>query len=98
MALVLWMCYLIVIALQGVQAASVTATLTAAGIAHTFDGIGALSAGASSRLLWDYEEPQRSQILDFLFLPSFGASLNIIKAGVLFCAKTHLLMATLLRD
>lgn len=31
---------------------------------HVFDGHGALSAGASSRLLWDYPEPQRSQILE----------------------------------
>ena len=30
---------------------------------RTFDGIGAVSAGASSRLLIDYPEPQRSQVL-----------------------------------
>ena len=34
---------------------------------RTFEGIGALSAGASSRLLIDYPEPQRSRILDYLF-------------------------------
>lgn len=33
---------------------------------HRFDGHGALSAGASSRLLLDYPEPQRSQILDYV--------------------------------
>ncbi len=32
-----------------------------------YDGHGALSAGASSRLLYDYAEPYRSDILDFLF-------------------------------
>ena len=32
-----------------------------------FEGIGAVSAGASSRLLIDYPEPYRSDILDFLF-------------------------------
>ena len=32
-----------------------------------FDGHGALSAGAASRLLIDYSEPYRSQILDFLY-------------------------------
>ena len=47
-----------------------------------FDGIGALSAGASSRLLIDYPEPSRSQILDYLFLPSFGASLQILKVEI----------------
>ena len=29
-----------------------------------YDGHGALSAGASSRLLYDYAEPQRGDILD----------------------------------
>jgi galactosylceramidase len=50
--------------------------------AATFEGIGALSAGASSRLLIDYPEPQRSQILDFLFKPKFGASLQHLKVEI----------------
>ena len=45
----------------------------------TYDGHGALSAGASSRLLYDYAEPQRSDILDLLFKPNFGANLHHIK-------------------
>ena len=51
------------------------------GVARTleYDGHGALSAGASSRLLIDYSEPYRSQILDYLFLPNFGANLHLIK-------------------
>ncbi|KAJ9444320.1 hypothetical protein DIPPA_30190 [Diplonema papillatum] len=36
-------------------------------------GIGGLSAGATSRLLVDYREPQRSLLLDYLY---FGASLH----------------------
>eukprot|EP00040_Diaphanoeca_grandis_P034118 m.210257 g.210257 ORF g.210257 m.210257 type:complete len:151 (-) comp33068_c2_seq3:238-690(-) len=44
-----------------------------------FDGHGALSAGGSSRLLQDYDEPYRSQILDYLYLPKFGASLQVCK-------------------
>ena len=47
-----------------------------------FEGIGALSAGASSRLLIDYVEPQRSEILDFLFLPQYGAALQILKLEI----------------
>lgn len=47
-----------------------------------FDGIGALSAGASSRLLYDYPEPWRSDVLDYLFLPSFGASLHLLKVEI----------------
>ena len=37
---------------------------------RAFEGIGAVSAGASSRLLMDYPEPQRSEILDYLFKPN----------------------------
>jgi len=48
----------------------------------SYSGHGALSAGASSRLLYDYPEPQRSQILDYLFLPKFGASLDVIKVEI----------------
>eukprot|EP01084_Bolivina_argentea_P194273 333296_1 len=47
-----------------------------------FDGIGALSAGASSRLLIDYDEPYRSQVLDYLFKPQFGAALQILKVEI----------------
>ena len=49
---------------------------------RTFEGIGALSAGASSRLLIDYPEPQRSRILDYLFKPNFGASLHHLKVEI----------------
>jgi hypothetical protein len=48
-------------------------------IGRTFRGVGGLSAGASSRLLYDYPEPQRSDILDYLFKPNFGAALQINK-------------------
>jgi len=42
-----------------------------------FDGIGAVSGGgATSVLLKDYPEPQRSQVLDLLFKPKFGASMS----------------------
>jgi hypothetical protein len=49
---------------------------------HTYDGIGAVSAGASSRLLIDYPEPERSQILDYLFKPDYGASLQHLKVEI----------------
>lgn len=48
-----------------------------------YDGIGGLSGGgATSRLLVNYPEPQRSQILDYLFKPGFGASLQILKVEI----------------
>lgn len=49
---------------------------------RTFEGIGAVSAGASSRLLIDYPEPYRSDILDFLFKPKFGAGLQHLKVEI----------------
>ena len=47
-----------------------------------FEGLGAVSAGASSRLLIDYPEPYRSQILDYLFKPNYGASLQHLKVEI----------------
>ena len=49
---------------------------------RVWEGLGAFSAGASSRLLYDYPEPQRSQILDYLFKPNFGASLQHLKVEI----------------
>ena len=49
---------------------------------RVFEGIGALSAGASSRLLIDYPEPARSEILDFLFKPQYAASLQHLKVEI----------------
>src|SRR5271157_1573915 len=49
---------------------------------RVFDGIGAVRAGASSRLLIDYPEPQRSEILDFLFTPRFGAGFQHLKVEI----------------
>ncbi len=48
-----------------------------------FDGIGAVSGGgATSVLLKDYPEPQRSQVLDLLFKPNFGASVSALLVEV----------------
>lgn len=60
----------------------VTVTIDPASPGLTFEGLGALSAGASSRLLIDYPEPQRGEILDFLFKPNFGASLQHLKVEI----------------
>lgn len=50
---------------------------------RTFDGVGAISGGGgNSRLLVDYPEPQRSQILDDLFTPGQGAALQILKVEI----------------
>ncbi|MEV4604280.1 RICIN domain-containing protein [Amycolatopsis sp. NPDC049253] len=50
---------------------------------RTFDGAGAISGGGgNSRLLIDYPEPYRSQVLDYLFKPGYGASLQILKVEI----------------
>lgn len=44
-----------------------------------FDGIGLVNGGgATSVLLKDYPEPQRSQILDMVYKPKFGASVSTL--------------------
>ncbi len=44
-----------------------------------FDGIGVVNGGgATSALLKDYPEPQRSQILDLVYKPKFGASVSAL--------------------
>ncbi|HMD85390.1 MAG TPA: family 16 glycoside hydrolase [Terriglobia bacterium] len=64
------------------QPVSTTIKIDGNGTGRTFEGIGGVSAGASSRLLVDYAEPYRSQILDYLFKPNYGASLQHLKVEV----------------
>jgi hypothetical protein len=47
-----------------------------------FGGIGALSAGGSSRYLVDYPPRARNAILDYLFTPNYGAALQILKVEI----------------
>ena len=65
------------------QVAASPAITLGGGGGRTFDGIGAISGGGgNSRLLIDYPEPYRSQILDYLFKPNYGANLHILKVEV----------------
>jgi hypothetical protein len=57
--------------------------ISATPLGRMFEGVGGLSGGgATSRLLPDYIEPQRSDILDYLFTPGLGASLHILKVEI----------------
>jgi hypothetical protein len=56
--------------------------LSPAAASRPFHGHGALSAGASSRLLHDYEEPMRSDLLDYLFKPQWGAEIQLLKIEI----------------
>lgn len=50
---------------------------------RTLAGFGAISGGGgTSRLLVDYPRLQRDQILDYLFKPGYGASLQILKVEI----------------
>src|ERR1051325_7963597 len=73
-----------VTAAQTARAAVTTAiTLDGSRPGLTFDGVGAISGGGgNSRLLPDYPEPQRTQLLDYLFKPGYGAALQTLKIEV----------------
>ncbi len=50
---------------------------------RVFGGVGAISGGGgNSRLLIDYPVAQRDQILDYLFKPGYGASLQVLKIEI----------------
>ncbi len=75
-------CVFVYVCIPFVYGADTSIVLNGAGKGPVFQGIGAVSAGASSRLLIDYPEPYRSQILDYLFKPHYGASLQHLKVEI----------------
>jgi hypothetical protein len=77
-----WGCYLI-LSLWTINATAQTIKLNGNAGGKKFDGVGAVSGGgATSVLLKDYPEVQRDQILDLLFKPKFGASMNALLVEV----------------
>jgi Glycosyl hydrolase family 59 len=64
------------------QPATQIAVNTADG-SRVYDGVGAiLGGGGNARYLMDYPATQRDQILDYLFKPGYGASLQILKLEI----------------
>lgn len=58
-------------------------TLDGSRMGRVFQGVGAVSGGGgNSRLLIDYPEPQRQQVLDYLFKPGYGADLQLLKIEI----------------
>ena len=62
---------------SAVAQAAQTITISSTATGSKFEGVGAVSGGGgTSVLLHDYVEPQRSQILDYLFKPNYGAAIQ----------------------
>src|SRR5438874_779495 len=59
-----------------------TISLDAQHEGRIFEGTGAVRSAVSSRLLIDYAEPQRSEILDYLFKPNVGAGFQHLKVEI----------------
>ncbi len=63
--------------------ATTTIAVNGQGSGRIFNGVGGLSGGGgTSRLLIDYPPEQQRQILDYLFKPNYGASLQILKVEI----------------
>jgi len=74
---------LFVLAVGWGSASAQTVCLSAKSTGKQFDGIGAVNGGgATSVLLKDYPEPQRSQIMDMVYRPMFGASVSALLVEV----------------
>jgi galactosylceramidase len=58
-------------------------TINASAPWYRYDGVGGLSGGgATSTFLMAYDEPYRSEIMDWMFKPGFAASLDILKVEI----------------
>lgn len=77
-------CIFVLLTLGVIQLAAqvVTVRVDGASTGRIFEGVGAVSAVASSRLLADYPEPAKSYILDYLFTPKFGTSFQHLKVEI----------------
>ena len=82
-ALFLTTMVLAVVGASPAQAATTAIAVNGSIVGRTFDGVGAISGGGgNSRLLIDYPPAQRSQILDYLFKPGYGAAVQLLKLEI----------------
>lgn len=64
-------------------ASNTTVNINGAGSGRIFDGEGVVSGGGgNTKLLIDYPEPYRSEILDYLFKPNYGAAYHELKVEI----------------
>jgi hypothetical protein len=57
-------------------------TVNGNGGGRVYDGVGAILGGGTARYLVDYPPAQRAIILDYLFKPGYGASLQLMKLQI----------------
>jgi len=73
----------VLIAFPSTRNAAFTYTISSAGrLDRRFDGVGGLSGSCSTCLLANCSATAYDQIMDYLFLSGFGASLQIIKVEI----------------
>ena len=68
--------------LMAQNATELPITISGTDNGRVFEGMGAVSSSGNTRLLLDYPEPYRSDILDFLFKPKFGTSFQHLKVEI----------------
>lgn len=68
--------------LAGSTVDSINVSLNDSVVGRAYEGIGYVSSSGSSKLLMDYPAEQQQDIIDLLFKPDFGASLNHLKLEV----------------
>jgi hypothetical protein len=75
-------CFVIVSMAGAADQSGQVVNIDGKGDGRVYEGIGVCSAGASSKLLMDYKEPYRSEILDLLFKSMYGASIDHLKVEI----------------
>lgn len=59
-----------------------TAIINGSSLGRKFEGIGGVTSNGMTKLLHEYPENQRNDILDLLFTPKFGASFHQLKVEI----------------
>jgi galactosylceramidase len=72
-ATLLWVCGSVA------STAAQTYPIDGSALGVALNSVGAQSTAGTARLLYDYPEKQRAEILDLLFKPSYGASFQHLK-------------------
>lgn len=59
-----------------------TATINGSSLGRMFEGIGGVTSNGMTKLLHEYPQAQRTDILNLLFMPKFGASFHQLKVEI----------------